>query len=180
MSWNTSAILIKSGVGEKAEKLFEILGFPNAQFVRHISFDEASSDRLIGRALAVSNGWTVIFDPKAFGLFANAQIADGYLPQSLELRLARTSLYYEVFAFMLAGTSSTAAFTHFVGGSRVRCLLMQEGTPAIDLGAPSEIETAVMAEESDMESAVLTIAERLGFDLFAEPPPRYSLFSFAG
>ena len=179
MSWNTSAVLIKSKIGEQPERLFEALGFPNAKFVRSVSFDEAASSRSPGRALAVSKDWTAIFDPQAFGLFADAPIADGFLPALLEQRLAALSRQAEVFGFMLAGTSSTAAFTHFVGGKRVRCLLMQEGAPAIDIGTPSEIETAVLSEDPDMEDAVFSIAKRLGFDLFTEPHPQYSLFSFA-
>jgi hypothetical protein len=179
MSYNTSAVLIKSKVGEQPERLFEALGFPNAKFVRSVSFDEATSNHLPGRALAVSKNWTAIFDPEAFGLFVDAPIADGFLPASLEQRLAALSRQAEVFSFMLAGTSSTAAFTHFLGGTRVRCLLMQEGAPAIEIGTPGEIETAVMAEDPDMEDAMFSIAERLGFDLFAEPHPQYSLFSFA-
>jgi len=178
MSWNTSAILIKSRIGDQPEKLFEALGFPNAKLVRSISFDEAGSGSLPGRALAVTKDWTAIFDPQAFGLFANIRIADGFLPAMLEQRLAALSRQAEVFSFMLAGTSSTAAFTHFVGGLRVRCLLMQEGASAIDIGTPGEIEAAVLAQEPDMEEAIFSIAEKLGFDLFADPHPQYSLFSF--
>ena len=96
----------------------------------------------------------------------------------LERKLAILSKEAEVFSFMLAGTSDTAAFTHFVGGARIRCLLMQEGAAALDIGTPSAVESAVIAETPDMEDAVFSIAERLGFDLFAEPSPPYSLYSF--
>lgn len=165
-------------MGENPARLLEVLGFPNAKFERTISFSEAGSSNLTGRALAVTEDWTAIFDPQAFGIFVGAPTADGFLPAILERKLAVLSREAEVFSFMLAGTSDTAAFTHFVGGARTRCLLMQEGAPVINIGTPSAVEMAVMSENPDMEDAMFSLAQRLGFDLFAEPSPQYSLYSF--
>src|ERR1051325_4509998 len=175
MSWNTSAVLIKIKstvlkkskiMGENPASLLEVLGFPNAKFERIICFSEAGSSHLPGRALTVTEDWTAIFDPQAFGIFSGAPTADGFLPAILERKLAILSREAEVFSFMLAGTSDTAGFTHFVGGARTRCLLMQEGAPAINIGTPSPVEMAAMSENPDMEDAVFSLAKRLGFDLF--------------
>lgn len=178
MGWNTSAVLIKASIDDTAEQFLEWLGFPNSRFVRTVSFDEAASADLPGRAMGACKEWTAIFDPEVFGLFSGAPVADGFLPASFEQALAELSQQAEVFCFMLASTSDTAAFAHFSGGQRLRCLLKQEGLAVIDKGEPSESESAAMFENTDMEEAVFALAGHLGFDLFAEPQPSYSLFSF--
>jgi hypothetical protein len=178
MPWNTSAILLKGQVDGKPEEVFELLGFPGGRFVRAVTLDQAGSHRLPGRAFALIDDWTVLFDPEGFGLLDDAPAADGFFPPELEAQLGALSQQAEVFAFRLAEASGTAAFSRFVGGARTRCLVKQAGVATLDLGTPDEIEAAVMAEQADPENAVLVLAERLGFDLLGQKTAEYSLFTF--
>jgi len=180
MSWHTSAIVIKGQIGRQPERLLETLGFPKARLEKNISFDEADSSSLLGKAVTVIGDWTVIFDPKAFGLFdANSAPGDGFWPLSFERRLDALSKHVEVvFGFLLEGTSDTHAFSYHADGIRRRCFLFQQGNPIIDIGVPIEAEKAAFEESDDMEQRIFLIAEKLGVQLFHDPKLQYGLCSF--
>jgi hypothetical protein len=180
MSWHTSAIFLNSHCGKGAVSCFSYLGLPGARFVRNISFDDAASNRIEGRAIAVVDRWTVVFDPLMFMTLANAQgvSSEGIWPVVLESRLRGLSNKWEIVSILLEGSSGSYGFARFAGGAQVRCFLRQSGQSIIDLGAPSEAERQAFADHADEEAAVLTLAQGLTVSLAELSAAEFSLYEF--
>lgn len=179
MSWNTSAILIHSRIGDAPEQCFASLGASGGKFVRSISFDEAASSSLEGLALAVVEGWTLIFDPVMFmNLHFPAEESPSIWPRTLDRRLLELSREQEVVSFLLFGVSGTSGFAHFIGGERKRVFLYQQGEQLKNVGAPSTQEQQAFAEKEDEEQAILSLIERLSVDWDKVAEAEFALFQF--
>jgi hypothetical protein len=67
MSWHTSAILIGVDRASDIVGFLEELGFPGAQYLDSVSFDEATAvadfDGSLRLAVATVDGWTSIWGP---------------------------------------------------------------------------------------------------------------------
>ncbi|RYG62960.1 hypothetical protein EON80_22130 [bacterium] len=181
MSWNTSAILINSRIGETPEQCFAALGAETGESEGNISFDEASSLSLGGRAIAVVEDWTIIFDPFMFRtLYMDSEgESKGIWPFELENRLQELSTGHEVVSFLIFGTSDTFGFAHFQGGEQSRCFLFQEGAALKQIGTVSaEEELAFAQNPGDEEQAILSLVEKLSVSWDQIAAAEFALFQF--
>lgn len=166
MSWHTAGIAFKIQDGISDQELFGILGLTLGAAKGEVSFDEASSSMVEGRAVGSSGGWILVFDPMMF-LSPTAppdDFGNSMWTAELESRMIQASERADVFGFLLEGASGTAGFSLYSRGERRRLLMTQEDQVVFDIGDVLDEEKVAFAEEDDTEQRVLILAEKLGLD----------------
>jgi hypothetical protein len=182
MSWSTSAILIRSRLGEDPARLFELLGLGEAIPLGSADWDEAGSLSLPGRALAVAGEWTILFDPMMFlGAPGDEDQEHGasFLPRGLESRLVEVSRESEVLAFLMSGVSGTFGLARFADGAMSRALVLQQGGIIKQSGAPDADEEAAFAAHADEEQAIFALCERRGVRWETAAQAEFGVFELA-
>lgn len=170
MSWHTSGIGLKVKEQLTDHQLFELLGIKSGKAKGTISFDEAGTSMIEGRAIGVSGDWMMIFDPMMF-ITPTSELEDfgnTMWDRHFEKRLIQASKKADIFGFILEGTSGTAGFSFYSQGTCKRVLLVQEDQIVVEVGSPIQEEKAVFEEETDSEQRVLLLAERIGFDFSSD------------
>ena len=150
MSWHASAILIGVDRANDIVGFLEELGFPGAQYLHSVSFDEATAiadyDGSLGLAVATVDGWTSIWGPF---LMADSEA------------LTRLSREGPVFTLILEGASGTYGFEWYRDGCRVREWMEQGGEIHSEDGEPLAEEVEVFRNSDDGERRILELMERL-------------------
>jgi hypothetical protein len=164
MSWNTSFIAINKDFAADLERLQHELGLPLGEPVDDISWEDATSPDVPGKALGVVSGWTIICDAMMFLDLEKGEFpAEGKIwPENIEQGLKRVSKDGLVLGFILSGVSGTYAMTVHRDGAEVRCRLSQEGQEVIDTGIASAEEREIFKETGDEEERVFLLLERHG------------------
>lgn len=180
MSWNTTFLVqrTKSGLGKA--RYFSGLGLPGATEVGPISFDEAGSSVLPGKALAVIGQWTIVIDPFMFMEVANHPSFRGssLFPIVVESRLLPSTDRAPAYGFVTFGTSATYGFAAYENRERTRLILRQEGTTIYDEGAPI-LEGDSWSSTRDEEQLVLgLIPEITGLSFEQLEAADFTLFEF--
>jgi hypothetical protein len=150
MSWHTSAVLIGIDRASNIVGFLEELGFPGAQYLDSVSFDEATAvadfDGSLALAVATIDGWTSIWGP-----FLTAD-------QDALLRISKEG---PILTLVLEGTTGTYGFEYYRGGSRVRERMEQEGEIHSEEGEPLAEELEVFRNSDDGERRILYLMEKL-------------------
>lgn len=180
MSWNTTFLIqrTKSGLGKA--HYFSGLGLPGATEVGTISFDEAGSGALPGKALAVIDQWTIVIDPFMFMEVANhpSFMGSSLFPIVVESRLLSSTDRAPAYGFVTFGTSATYGFAAYEGRERTRLILRQEGTTIYDEGTPT-LPGDSWSSDTDEEQLVLgLIPEITGLTFERLEQTEFTLFEF--
>lgn len=158
MSWHTGGAAIKGSDSDPAS-LLESLGFPGLKLSREVDGEEASSSSLEGKAVAVVEGWTFVWDPIMLMLPDPTIFESAIFPAVVEAQFCVLSQAGGVFAFVMEGTSGTHGYAFYRSGVRERVWLAQEGAAILDEGNPLPGEDK-FNENSDSEQRVLLMLER--------------------
>lgn len=157
--------MVYGDCGTDAEACFENLRIPGTATSSYVSFDEASSPNLDGRAYASVDSWNVIIDPTMFFDLVEdpSEKPQSVWPNNLESRFELNR--YDVIGILLDGASGTYGFTRHERGVRVRCWLIQGETLILDEGTPARMESEIFQAVGDPEQALLRILFQSSVDL---------------
>jgi hypothetical protein len=154
MSWHTSGIMIQVDRSDNIPILLDELGFPGAEYIGPISFDDATSvfdfSGSLGLSVATVDGWTSIWGPIV--------VAD-------EDALVSLSRQGRVFTCIMEGASGTYSFAVYENGSRLRQWMEQEGKVYGEEGEPLVEELEIFARTDDREGRILLLLEALTLPL---------------
>lgn len=133
MSYNTAFLFSKTHRGKGKSHYFGGLGLPNGKECGDLTFDQATSLNLDGKALAVIKDWTVVIDPTLFYEVENHPSVKepGLFPVVIESRLDGKSTSLGAILF---GNSSTYGFTYF-NKKRERLFLKSDNEIIHDIGS---------------------------------------------
>ena len=180
MSWNTTFLIqrTKSGLGKA--HYFAGLGLPGGREAGRISFDEAGSTELPGKALAVVDQWTIVIDPFMFMEVANHRSFKGssLFPIVVESRLIPSTDRAPAYGFVTLGVSATYGFASYEGGKRTRLILRQEGQTIFDEGTPSLSRDAWSADVDEEQVVLGLIPEITGLSFGRLKSTEFTLFEF--
>jgi hypothetical protein len=177
MSWHTSAIFIQRELGDGIPDFLNRLGFVGIRERGSVSFDDATSYRLDGIAVANIDGWTIAFDsPGMFGAGHLPDLPDiteaKIWPERLEGQLASMSKDGKSLAFLLEGSTGTYGLAAFVNGECVRTFLHHHQKIRLNAGVPIAGEDPPLENVPlhEYEMAIFNVTDQfcLPFDRFAE------------
>jgi hypothetical protein len=164
MSWHTSAILIKADFSKQHMKLFKTLDLNGAEVGDMISFEEATATDNEGVAIGTVDGWTALWGNTALYMVDDEGLAS----------IAKKAT---IFQMTLEGTSSTAGFSWWTGGTRIRDWMRQDGKVIKNEGKPLPEENAAFTKRDD-EQAVLQILCKLTVPFERLEAIEYQLYGF--
>ena len=180
MSWNTTFLVQRTRSGLGKAHYFAGLGLPGAKEIGIVSFDDAGSSGLPGKALAVVGDWTIVIDPFMFMEVANHPTFKGssLLPIVVESRLLSSTERWPAYAFVAFGASATFGFAAYEERERTRLILRQEGETIYDEGK-AVLAGDVWTHEEDEEQLVLgLIPEVTGISFEELEKTQFRLFEF--
>jgi hypothetical protein len=179
MSWNTSVILIRQDLSGDWPGLLETLGFRDPAPAGTVSWEEASSNSLDGKAVGVKDGWTVVWDPDGFTTVWDPEPTDDYLfwPAIVDRALKKLSRGSPALGLVWAGVGDAHGFAWYLDGRRPRWRFAHGSQ--VDQGGQPLPEEEVFRQTMDEEDRLFLLMGRLTLPMSALEDVTFEVYRVA-